>query len=198
MLTDTQISSYLIPASIWAQGHPTRKDLPPLALPARDASDIERRAQKEVNLNNEARRYTLCCERIQGIVQQLSRESSLLPTPKIWWPDAEPDGRAPTARAYLALINAISRILKGSPYPRVSALFFPPDHTRSYLQVIDAIRQQPNLDRLLDQAARSASLPDARFTVMPEECRSALDQRAELVRRAESEGHGLVDVVEFV
>lgn len=198
MLTDTQIRSYLIPASIWAQGHPTRNDLPPLALPARDALDIERRAQKDVNLKNEARRYTLCCERMQGIVQQLSRASGLLPTPKIWWPDAEPDGRAATARAYLALMNAISRILKGSPYPRISALFFPPDHTLSYLKVIDAIRQQPNLERLLDQAARSASLPDARFTVMPEQCREALDQRIELVHRAISAVSGIVDVVELI
>ncbi len=198
MLTDTQISTYLIPASIWAQGHPTRKDLPPLAQPARDALDIERRAQKDVNLNNEARRYTLCCERMQGIVQQLSRESGLLPTPRIWSSNIEPDGMAATARAYLGLINAISRILRRSPYPRVSALFFPPDHTQSYLQVIDAIRQQPNLDRLLDQAARSASLPDARFAVLPEQCRAALDQRIELVHRATSDDHGIVDVIEFV
>ena len=74
MLIDTQISSFAIPPDIWKNDHDIASNLPPLHLPARDALAIERRAAKGVNLRNEARRYTLCCERIQGIVQYTNCE----------------------------------------------------------------------------------------------------------------------------
>lgn len=63
---------------------------------------------------------------------------------------------------------------------------------------IAAIRQPPNPERQLVQAARSALLRGARFTVVPKRGRSALDERAQVVRHAASEDHCIVDVVEFV
>lgn len=196
MLIGTQISSFLIPATIWAEGCSGRPELPPLALPARDARAIERRAHKRVNLRNETRRYALCCERIQGLVLELSQEVALVPP--MLWPafDAE-DESHPSAHAYLAVIEAIRRRLRGSAYLRVAAIFFPPEDARSHLQVFEAFHQHPQLDRIFNEASRNGSLPGSSFHLTTEQCQAALAQRFALLRIVESQKCGLVDVVEL-
>ena len=72
------IRSYLIPHDIWLSGWSDLPHLPAVALPARDALEIERRFRKEMNLRNEVRRYTVCCERIQGIVRDLALGGALI------------------------------------------------------------------------------------------------------------------------
>jgi hypothetical protein len=198
MLTDTQISSFLVPATIWHQGLSGRPDLPPLALPARDALDIERRDTKGARLRNEARRYVLCCERIQGIVRELSMEVGVLSAPVVWPATSVADGSVPTARAYLALSEAIGRFVRGSPYPRICAIFFPPEHGRRYLHILDAILQEPQLDQLLSRAATAAALPGSTATVTSQECGNALQHRREMLTTVASQGCGLVDVVELI
>jgi hypothetical protein len=198
MSTDTQISSFFVPENIWTQGYHARPDLPPLVLSTRDALDIERRARKRVNLRNESHRYILCCERIQGIVRELSQQAGLLPPPIVWPVHRTSNGVSASALAYLALIEAISWFLRGSPYSRVSTLFFPPEHAKPHLQIFEAIRQHTDVDQLVERAARNASLPGSTFDVTPGQCRIALDQRHELLRTAVSEVCGLVDVIELV
>jgi hypothetical protein len=197
MLIDTQISSYLIPKPLWEQGYPGRADLPPLAIPTRDALDIERRAQKGVNLRNEANRYILCCERIQGIVRELAQESHLLRPPMVWPAHLGPNASVPSARVYLALIEALGPYQRRDPKFRFAAVFFAPEYADLHQKIFEAIRQGTGIDQLLERTAKSASLLGDSFVVSTEQCKAALEQRYELLKIAALEECGLVDVVEL-
>lgn len=197
MLTDTQISSHLIPAAIWNQGYPDRLDLPPISRPARDALDIERRAQKDVRLRNEAHRYVLCCERMQGIAKELS-DAGVLAAAIVWTAHRFAEQNVPTALAYLAAVDTISRALRRSPYPRLSATFFPPDDAPMHMKIYAAMSRQPNIDQVFVRASRSASVGYGTVAVTPEQCKSAFERRHDLLKAAASGGYGLIDVLELV
>lgn len=198
MLIGTQIRSFLVPFEIWHQGYNGRRDLPPLAIPARDALDIERRSEKDLSLRNEAQRYTLCCERIQEIVAELASELEIT-TPPVLFPsdDAAKDLAAPSARAYLALMDALRRSLKGSPYRRVSAVFFPPEHAILHSQVYEVMASRDGIGELFIQASKRGSLPDEMCNPTPEQCRAAFAQRHRLLKIAASEGKAIVDLIEL-
>ncbi|MFN8495658.1 MAG: hypothetical protein U0350_49155 [Caldilineaceae bacterium] len=201
MSTATQISTFFIPAEIWKQGHPLRPQLPPLALPARDALDIERRALKRVNLRNESLRYILCCERIQGIVHELSQEGGVLKDFFIWpIQSSTKEEVLATSAAYLALIDTIrrSKFMDKISYPRITALFFPPEHATRYSKILSDLCQQPHLNQLLERAAKDASLAGTTVHITAEHCRKAIDQRLELSMHAVSQNYGLVDVLELI
>lgn len=201
MSTDTQIRSYAIPTEVWLHGSSRRPDLPPLAIPARDALDIERRSKKGVNLRNEAQRYTLCCERIQGITADLANEEELLPLPSVFGRGDSTDSPAPTARAYLAVIEAVTLYWpKGQrqSYSRIASVFFPPEHAAHHLQLYEAISRSPNVGELFTKAADKASLPGEHFEVTPQHCRAVFELRQELLRNALSSGSAVVDVVELI
>ena len=198
MLTDTQISSFIVPQDIWTNGYPGRPDLPPLALPVRDALDIERRAQKDVNIRNEVRRYTLCCERIQGIVRELALAEGILPPPVIWRKHRSLLEDSPSAFAYLALAESLSQRLKNSRYARFAAIFFPPEHARSHFQVFEAICRLPDLDQFLERTAKQGFRSDTISKATASECKEALSQRYRLLEAVASEQRGLVDVMELV
>lgn len=205
MLTDTQISSILVPNAVWEAGLEGRPDLPPLRVPARDALDIERRAEKRVNLRNEIRRYTLCCERMQGIVLELARAGIATVTMQ-WHATQVADERRPNARAFLAVVeelaHTIDRMQRASPgstpnlYNRVARIYFPPDHARIHRAMFQAMRQGAGLDKLFERAAKTASLSNSQITV--DQCAQALETRYALLQQAEAGGYGLVDVVEIV
>lgn len=196
MLIGTQIRSFLVPFEIWYQGYDGRRDLPPLAIPARDALDIERRSGKDLSLRNEAQRYTLCCERIQEIVAELTIE---LEFPALLFPsdDAAKDSAAPNAGAYLALMNTLRKSLKGSPYRRVSAVFFPPEHAILHSQVYEVIGGRDGVDELFIQASKRGSLPNEVCNPTAEQCRAAFAQRHRLLKIAASEGKAIVDLIEL-
>jgi hypothetical protein len=209
MLIDTQISSYPVPAAIWFNGYDGAPNLPPLHLPARDATAIERRAMKRVNLRNETRRYTLCCERIQGIVQELSQEPGVLPEPLVWSAHSRSDAGIPNARSYLAIMNLMGRwmakFLANLPaeehqfiYPRVSALFFPPGDAELHLKCFELASKHSDLQRLFERAARDATLESSSFAVSATQCENAFHMRYELLEAVAAEGYGLVDVLELV
>jgi len=207
MPIDTQISSFTIPREVWKNGYDGAPDLPPLHLAARDAIAIERRAIKRVNLRNEQRRYTLCCERIQGIVQELSRELSVLPNPLVWPSQSNP--KIPIARAYLAVMafmgRWMSRFLKSLPaeqlksiYPRVSAVFFPPEDAARHLECFDLIANHPQVHLLFERAAGDATLAEGSSDVSATQCQQAFYMRHELLKAVAAKGQGLVDVLELV
>lgn len=198
MLTDTQIKSFMIPQDIWINGYAGRPNLPPLLLPARDALDIERRAQKDVNIRNEIRRYTLCCERIQGVVGELSLVEGLLAVPVVWPTHRTPSEDSPSALAYLALAESLSLRLKNSPYSRVAAIFFPPEHAKIHFQVFEAICRRSDLDQFLEHAAKQSSTSGSITKASVSECRKALNQRCSLLNIVASRQHGLVDVIELL
>jgi len=209
MSFDTQISSFLIPSEIWSNGHTDTPNLPPLYLPARDALAIERRAMKGVNLRNEKRRYTLCCERIQGIVHELSDVSGILPKPLIWPTYHQENEKAPSARSYLAIMALIgrwmSKFLSKLPpdqlqfiYPRVSAIFSPPEDAECHLKCFELIANHPKAHSLFERAARDATLEDSPFVVSDMQCQRAFYMRYELLKVVAERGYGLVDVIEFM
>lgn len=75
MLTGTRIRTVFVPLNIWCNGEQSRLDLPPLALPAKDALEIEKRTRKALDLRHESRRYVNCCERMYGISLELLKAS---------------------------------------------------------------------------------------------------------------------------
>jgi len=187
-----------VPSKIWHEGYVGRLDLPPLAIPARDALDIERRSEKDLSLRNEAQRYTLCCERIQEIVAELTSELEF-PAPPVLFPsdDAAKDLTAPSARAYLALMDTLRRSLKRSPYRRVSAVFFPPEHAILHSQVYEVMATRDGVEELFDQASKRGSLPDEMCNPTAEQCRAAFAKRHRLLKIAASEGNAIVDLIEL-
>lgn len=206
MLIDTQISSFAVPPEIWKNGHESAPYLPPLHLPARDAMAIERRAVKGVNLRNEQRRYTLCCERIQGIVQELSQKSGVLPDPLFWPSHGQSNSETSSARAYLAVMDFIgrwiSRFLREEilqlGYLRFAAVFFPPEHAARHLKASEFIANHSQVHRLFERAAREATLENSPFTVSAAQCQEALHMRYKLLKVVAAKGYGLVDVLELV
>lgn len=204
MLTDTQISSILIPNTVWKVGYAGRSDLPPLRVPARDALDIERRAEKRVNLRNEIRRYTLCCDRIQGIALELSR-SGIASMGMQWHTFRDGNDGRSSARALLAVIEELARTVdrmqRTTPgsiqnlYNRVGRVFFPPEHARVHCAMFQAMSQGTGLDKLFERAAKNASFSNNQVTA--EQCSQAMDARYVLLKKVEAEGFGLVDVVEL-
>lgn len=199
MSTGTQISSYTIPAEIWREGLSRRVDLPPLALPARDALEIERRSQGEVALRNETHRYTLCGERIMSIVHELAREKDVLPPPFIWASKAKASGNSINAISFLSLIDILVQINpKNSPYRRIGSIFFPPDHAGIHFQVFGLLRKNPQIDRALSEASRISAYNGKEFEVTIEECKVALEKRYSLLEQINIQKAGLVDVVELV
>ena len=207
MLIDTQISSFPIPPEIWKNGHENAPDLPPLHLPDRDAMAIERRAEKEVNLRSEQRRYTLCCERIQGIVQELSQKTGVLPVPVIWPSHSQNNSKVPSARSYLAVMDVIGRWMsrflsreeiRKLDYLRFATIFFPPEDAACHLKAFEFIANHSQVRRLFERAARDATLENSPFTVSATQCQEAFHMRYELLKVVAAKGYGLVDVLELV
>lgn len=209
MLIDTQISSFPIPAEIWFKGYDGLPSLPPLYLSGRDALAIERRSIKGVNLRNEMRRYTLCCQRMQGIVHEIAHQSGVLPQPIKWPSQNQDDSNLPSARAYLAIMALMGRwmfkFLSDSPpeqlellYPRVSSVFFPPEDAERHLKCFEFIATHPQVDLLFERAARESTLPICDSSISVVNCRKAFHMRHESLKFIALRGYGLVDVLEIV
>lgn len=196
MLTDTQISVFLIPPELWQRGAIERSDLPPLARPAQDALDIERRSRQGTLLRNESHRYILCCDRMQDIVKDLRDDSILSENARFAASRALEPGQ-PSALAYIALIDLLARSMKGGTYQRLSATFFPPGDAQKYLAVLEQIFNNAMLDDILRRASRSGSTDDS-HSVSVDDCRVALTTRMDVVRNATAMNQGIVDVVELV
>lgn len=197
MLIGTQIKSFWVPCEIWHHGSSRRKDLPPMAVPARDALEIERRFLKGATLRNESQRYTLCCERIQTIISEVAQDG-LLNQPIVFTTDQASNRAEPTVRSYLTLIDTVCMKLRGSPYPRVAAVFFPPDHAERHYAIYEAMQRLKDINELFLQAAKRATLPDEDSAQMMEQCRQAFYKRLEFLRIAASRGEAVVDVVEVI
>ncbi len=201
----TRISSFVIPALVWEEGYSALPKLPPMALVVRDALAIERRSSKEVNLSNEQRRYTLCCERMQGIAEELFYGSDALQPPLVW--PAESTDKMPCARAYLAVVETILPWMRkhlskdemnNVVYSRFPFVFFPPDHTASYLAQYEFLSRHAEIDSLFEFAARVSNIKDSPLFISPTECKRAFDLRLEILRRVAGQDWGLVDVVEII
>jgi hypothetical protein len=200
MLTDTQIRSFLIPVKLWREGLSLRPDLPPLIVPACDALDIERRAKKGINLRNEAHRYNLCCERIQGITADLAAAENILSPSLIFVRSGSTEKQSPTARSYLALIDIMFFLVKrhNLSYTRVASIFFPPEDSKKHQQLYEIMSNGTNVNELFRTAAKRASLPGEHFAVTPEQCRTAFEQRRILLEKAVSEESAVVDLIELI
>lgn len=205
MSLDTQINSFAIPREIWGNGLEILPGLPPLALVAEDALTIERRAYKRVNLLNEQRRYILCCERMQGIVEELSCQQGLLSLYQSW--PASRINNSPTSRAFLANIEVVLRWMrnhltldekKSVEYLRFHNNFFPPDHARDHLAQYDAISRHPEYESFFELASQTATIKGSQFTVSPEECKLAFEFRHDFLKKIAANDYGLVDVLNIM
>ena len=203
----TQISSYPVPREIWEGGSSALPHLPSLSQPARDALEIERRSRKAVNLRNESRRYSLCCERIQGIVRMLALGEAHVPEPFVWRAyDAK--GDSPKALAWLALSEYLRRFYTVDRngverdrlrYDRLEAVFHPPGlQVSNLLALFEQIRKNPHLDQVFVAASQKAEVCNPALQVTPEECRVAFEDRFDLIMKCSKESLGLVDLIDLV
>jgi len=210
MSIGTQISSYLIPRAIWESGY---ESTPPLALPARDALDIERRWRKGVILRNEAKRYAICCKRMQGIVRELEIRRAPIPHSYVWKSYEHTERGAPRALAYLAFFEYLRRFYepnrqgagaadpgpKGLKYDRIEAIFQPPGQRLvAYLNLLSQVKSESRLPEMCLKAISRAEVLPIGFKVSPAECDAALRQRHSLASKCAELDCGLVDVVELV
>lgn len=193
MLIGTQIKSFLVPQDVWHHGYVGRSDLPPIAIPARDALDIERRFRKGACLRNESRRYTLCCERIQAIISELASVPDLLGKPILYAAQQVAGEADSSSVAYISVLNTLRSSLRQTPYPRVASVFFPPDHAKRHCQVFDFIHKRPELEQLFDRAAKHASVLDDNCT--PRQCSEAFAKRHQTLKLAAAEDLAIVDVL---
>ncbi len=201
MPIDTQISSFSISAEIWNNGCTELPDLSALAIAVKDALAIERRFDKKVNLRNEHRRYTLLCDRVQGIVEELHYRGNRLNPDLVWTIDGTRE--VPRARAYLALMYVLvdwMRALspadkKAIPYARAPSIFFPPEHAKAHLGLFDFLSRHARISSLFDLAAQKASIPGSGIRISSAECQQAFLVRHGLLRKIATQNCGLVDVL---
>lgn len=203
MLINTQISSYLVPRSLWENGY---QGIAPLALPVRDAMDIERRLRKEVLLHNEARRYAICCRRLQGMVREMAFKGAPIKHVHVWASYEKADEGNPRAVAYLAAVQYLQRFYqparsgeKNLKYDRLEAVFHPPgQRLYAHLQLLAKTQSEGRLAEMCEYAVRKADVLSGGFAISAVECEMAIRQRYKLVAMAVEEDCGLVDVLEFV
>ncbi len=208
MLIGTQISSYLISKDIWESGYTGLPAIPPLALPARDALDIERRSREGVTLRNEERRYTLCCERMQGIARELSLGGAPIPDPFIWASYESEQVENPKAMAWLALseyfrskyqINRNGIEKDTLRFDRLEAVFHPPGiKISNLLALFEKIKENPLLDKVFAAIVQQTAVATSKLPVTKEECSAAFEGRCGLLKRCLQESLGIVEVVELV
>lgn len=143
----------LIPERHWGGATiPTASELR-IARFAAEALTAERRIRKEVNIDNERRRYSLLCSRIEAevlksdlleIVNNLDDVPSVLGSGKL--PAVQID------RTYLDLLRAI--IDEDSP-GRLGATFFPPGEVQTHLDVFNEIGAGRRADHTVAFRVRS-------------------------------------------
>jgi len=210
MSIGTQISSYLIPRAIWESGY---KSTAPLALPARDALDIERRWRKGVILRNEAKRYAICCKRMQGMARELEILGAPIPHSYVWKSYEHTEGDGPRALAYLAFFEYLRRFyepkrqgagaappgVKGLKYDRIEAIFQPPgQRLAAYLDLLSQVQIESRLPEMCLIAVSRAEVLALGFKVSPAECEAALRRRHSLAAMCVKLDCGLVDVLDLL
>lgn len=209
MSIDTQISSYLVPRSLWQSGY---LGTAPLASPVRDALDIERRWRKGVLLRNEATRYAICCKRLQGLVREMAIRGAPIVHIHVWGTDQQTEQGAPRAVAYMATME----YLRGSyqpkrshgkslddkanlKYDRLEAIFHPPgERLLAHLQLFVQVVSESRLAEMCTYAVRKAQVLVGSCVVSAVECEAAIRQRYKLLVMAAEQDCGLVDVLDLV
>jgi len=202
MLTNTQISSFLIPEKIWNKGISGNNQILPLSIPARDALEIERRRNNNINLRNEDHRYTIACERIQSLAVETYQNYADLPKPVIWGPYLNADAKLPTSLAYLAVMEILYRGLFKSmsmlPYQRFLAVFFPPSDKEIHLKLYQFLVDYPKIDDMMERASKLSKRMGTDYKVSAKDCKLSLFTRLDLIKRAQTQNCGLVDVINIV
>jgi len=201
MSINTQISSYLVPRSLWESGY---QGTAPLALPVRDALDIERRWRKGVLLRNEATRYAICCKRLQGMVREMAMKGAPITYVHVWGPYEQEEGHGPRAVAYLAIVEYLRRFYqpdrpgeRSLKYDRIEATFHPPgDRLSAQLRLLTKTQSESRLAEMCAYAVRKADVLTRACPVSAAECEAAIRQRHRLFVMALEQDCGLVDAID--
>lgn len=202
MSISTQISSYLVPRPIWEGCY---QGTPSLALPARDALDIERRWRKGVILHSEAKRFAICCKRLQGLVRELEIKGAPIAHVHRWGAYQNTEDGGPRAVAYLAAMEYLRRFYqpdrageKSLKYDRLEAIFHPPgERLSAHLQLLTKAQSESKLHEMCAYAVRKADVLAGGWDVSPGECEGAIRKRHEFVSIGVEQDCGLVDVLDL-
>lgn len=203
MSISTQISSYLVPRSLWERGY---QGTAPLALPVRDALDIERRWRKGVLLRNEGKRYAICCKRLQGMVREMAIKGAPIAYVHVWGTDQQTEQGGPRAVAYMAAMEYLRRVYqpdrageKSLKYDRLEAIFHPPgERLSAHLRLLTKTQSESRLAEMCAYAVRKADVLTGGCAISAVECEAAIRQRHKLLVMCVEQNCGLVDVFDIV
>src|ERR1041385_8102665 len=134
----------LIPECHWDTSAVSPSSEIRIAKLAAEALTVERRIQKEVNLDNERRRYSLLCWRIEDEILKsalLQRVNSIEEIPAVL--DSQKLPAIAVDRTYIDILRAV--VDQDSP-PRLGTTFFPPSEVRTHLDVISEILADRGID----------------------------------------------------
>jgi hypothetical protein len=192
----------MIPERIWNEGVPGNNKVPALSIPGRDALEIERRRNNNINLRNEDHRYTIACERIQSLAYETSQNCDDLPEPFVWSAYNNVTNDHSIALAYLITVETLYRALFKSidklPYQRFLAVFFPPCDKDKHLRLFQFLVNNPKIDDIMLRSSIISSRLGTEYLIPAEQCKLALLQRYELIKTVQSQNCGLVDVIQIV
>jgi len=202
MSINTQISSYLVPRSLWESGYQGSASL---TLPVRDALDIERRWRKGVLLRNEAARYAICCKRLQAMVREMAIKGAPITHVHVWGP-YQSDERSPRALAYLAAMEYLRRFYqpdrpgeRNLRYDRLEAMFHPPgERLAAHLRLLAKAQSESRLAEMCAYAVARTDVLTGGCSISAAECEAAIRQRHKLLTMADERNCGLVDILDLV
>src|SRR2546423_536928 len=159
----------LIPGRYWDTAAISPASELRIAKFAAEALMAERRIRKGVNIDNERRRYSLLCARIEAEVLKSGLLEMVNGLDEI--PAVLDSGKLPALvvdRTYLDILRAV--IDEDAPC-RLGATFFPPGEAQTHLDVIKEVGVERGVDHT-----------------------PAFEIRSELFRRAAGEGCGIIEL----
>lgn len=132
-----------IPANIWENPASVHGKGPDIAGFVTDALGCERRIAKEVNLDNEYERYTLCCQRIE---QEIGSSSLLAPLQSMNdFSIVIQAGRFPVVTIGVDYLNILDKMSDKEGFERLGASFFPPVTITSHHEVFTQLAKELNI-----------------------------------------------------
>jgi hypothetical protein len=120
-----------IPAPVWVQPATAHGYKADIAHFVADALSCERRIRKEVNLENEYERYSLCCQRLEQEIVMSGRAKLIASMDEFG--AVLQAGRFPALTLDVSYLALLAQMVDQPAWERFGATFFPPDQISEHL-----------------------------------------------------------------